>query len=210
MSRILYIQASPRGQRSESIKVADAFIAEYLQIHPQDSVEKLNVFDAYLPDFNGLAVQAKYTILHGREHTDNESKAWRNIERIIEQFKSADKYVLAVPMWNFNIPYRLKQYIDILVQPGYTFGYNQQAGYRGLVVGKPLLAVYARGGAYKVGSAAESFDLQKRYVDLIFRFIGFEDIREIIVEPTLQGGPDVADTVLEEAVKTAKRIAAAF
>ena len=37
---------------------------------------------------------------------------------------SADKYVPAIPMWNFGIPYRLKQNINILVQPGYTFSYN--------------------------------------------------------------------------------------
>jgi len=210
MSRVLYIQASPRGQRSQSIKVADAFIAEYLQIHPQDSVEKLNVFDAYLPDFDGLAVQAKYTILHGRKHTENELEVWRNVERVIEQFKSVDKYVLAVPMWNFNIPYRLKQYIDILIQPGYTFSYSQEIGYKGLVVGKPLLAVYSRGGEYKSRSTTESFDLQKRYIELIFRFIGFENIREVIIEPTLQAGPDVANARLEEAVKTAKEIAPVF
>ena len=128
MSKLLYIQASPRGQRSHSVTVADAFIEAYEKKHPDDEVDILNVFDETIPNFDGPVVQAKYTILHGKPHTEAEQKVWKDIEKVIEQFTSADKYVLAVPMWNFSIPYRLKQYIDILVQPGYTFSYSPEAG----------------------------------------------------------------------------------
>ena len=210
MSRLLYIQASPRIQRSHSIAVADGFIDEYRQKNTDDEIVKVNLFEALLPSFDGLAVQAKYTILHGKEHSEQELKAWKNVESVIEQFTSADKYVLAVPMWNFGIPYRLKQYIDILVQPGYTFSYSEDKGYEGLVIGKPLLVVYARGGQYPAGSDAESFDIQSKYVELIFGFMGFKDIKSVFVEPTLQGGPDVAKARAQEAIKRAKEIAFDF
>jgi FMN-dependent NADH-azoreductase len=210
MSKIFYIQASPRAQRSKSLKVADAFIAEYSRIHTDDQVETLNVFDKSIPDFDGLAVQAKYTILHGQSHSQEELTAWKEVEKIIEQFKSADKYLLAIPMWNFSIPYRLKQYIDILVQPGYTFSFDNETGYQGLVVEKPVLVVYARGGEYKTRSDSAAFDLQKRYIELILGFIGFDNIRSVVVEPTLQAGPDVANDILKEAIDKAKKIANDF
>ena len=210
MSRLLYIQASPRGQRSHSVAVADAFIEAYEQKHPDDEIVILNVFDASIPNFDGLAVQAKYTILHGKSHSEEELRAWKNVEHVISLFTSADKYVLATPMWNFSIPYRLKQYIDLLVQPGYTFSYSQDKGYEGLVVGKPLLAVCARGGEYPVGSEAEMFDLQLRYIELLFGFMGFKDIRSVVVEPTLQDGPDVAKTRVREAIDRAKEVASNF
>jgi FMN-dependent NADH-azoreductase len=210
MSKLLYIQASPRNKRSHSIAVADAFINAYKETHPDDEVTTINVFDAPIPNFDGLAVQAKYTIMHGRSHSQEELQAWKKVEQVIEQFKYADKYVLAVPMWNFSIPYRLKQYIDNLVQPGYTFSYSEDEGYKGLVTGKPLLVVYARGGEYAIGSEAEALDLQKKYTELIFGFIGFKDIRSITVEPTLQGGPDVAETKQQEAIRQAKEIAGEF
>jgi len=210
MSRVLYIQASPRGGRSYCIAVADAFIEAYRQKHPDDEIVNLNVFDAAIPSFDGLAVQAKYTILHGQSHSKEELKAWKKIEKVIEQFTSADKYVLAVPMWNFSIPYRLKQYIDILVQPGYTFSYSNEKGYEGLVAGKPMLVVYARGGEYPVGSQAEAFDLQRKYVERILGFMGFKDLQSVIVEPTLQGGPDVAAARRQDAIDKAKKIAADF
>ncbi len=210
MSKLLYIQASPRGQRSHSIAVADAFVETYERTHPDDEIVTLNVFEASTPNFDGLAVQAKYTILHGQSHSEEELQVWKDVERVIEQFTSADKYVLAVPMWNFGIPYRLKQYIDLLVQPGYTFSYSEDTGYQGLVVGKPMLAVYARGGEYPAGSATEAFDLQTKYIELIFGFIGFENIRSVVVEPTLQGGPDVAAVKRQEAIDKIKEIAVVF
>lgn len=210
MSKLLYIQASPRAQRSHSIAVADAFIETYKRKHSEDKIVTLNVFDTSIPNFDGLAVQAKYTILHGRSHSKEELEVWKNVEKVIEQFTSADKYVLAVPMWNFSIPYRLKQYIDLLVQPGYTFTYSEDKGYEGLIVGKPLLAVYARGGEYPAGSEAEAFDLQTKYVELIFRFMGFENMRSVVVEPTLQAGPDVAKSRQQEAIDKARKIAIDF
>lgn len=210
MSRLLYIQASPRIQRSHSIAVADAFVAAYEREHADDEVVTVNLFEASIPAFDGLAVQAKYTILHGESHSAEETQAWKSVEKVIEQFKSADKYVLAVPMWNFNIPYRLKQYIDILVQPGYTFSYSPEKGYEGLVAGKPLFAVYARGGEYSSSGEAQALDMQRKYIELILGFIGFKDVRSVVVEPTLQGGPDVVKARVREAIDRAKEMAVSF
>jgi FMN-dependent NADH-azoreductase len=210
MSRLLYIQASPRIQRSHSIAVADAFIEAYKQKNPNDEIITLNVFDDSLPAFDGLAVQAKYTILHGQPHSKAELDVWKKVEQVIEQFISANKYVLAVPMWNFSIPYRLKQYIDLLIQPGYTFTFSEEKGYEGLIINRPLFAVYARGGQYPPGSDTEAFDLQTKYIEQLFRFIGFEDIRSVIIEPTLQGGPDVAETKRNAAIEQVRKLALGF
>ena len=210
MSKLLYIQASPRIQRSRSIAVADAFVAAYEQSHADDEIVTVNLFEASIPNFDGLAVQAKYTIMHGQAHSDEEMRAWKNIERVIEQFASADKYVFAVPMWNFGIPYRLKQYIDVLVQPGYTFSYSEDKGYQGLVLGKPALVVYARGGEYPAGTEAGAFDMQSKYFELVLGFMGFKDVHSVVVEPTLQSGPDVAKTRAREAVARAKELAVDF
>ncbi|HUV42223.1 MAG TPA: NAD(P)H-dependent oxidoreductase [Sedimentisphaerales bacterium] len=210
MSKILYIQASPRRERSHCIAAADAFIKIYKQAHSDDEIDTLKVFETTLPDFDGFAVQAKYAILHGQPHTPQQAQAWKGIERIIEQFKAADKYLIAVPMWNFSIPYRLKQYLDIIVQPGYTFSYSASAGYKGLVAGRPLLVVYARGGDYRPGNKNQAFDLQTKYIELIFAFMGFTHIQSVIIEPTLQGGPDVAAAVRQEAIQKLRMIAPDF
>jgi FMN-dependent NADH-azoreductase len=209
MSKVFYIQASPRIERSYSIAVADAFISAYKQSNQKDEVVTINLFKKDLPPFDGLTVQAKYTILHGLKHSPEELAAWKKVEEIITEFKSADKYVMAVPMWNFGIPYRLKQYLDIIVQPTYTFSFSPQEGYKGLVKGKPIFVSYSRGGAYPKGSAEEAFDLQTKYFQLALGFIGFTDIRTLVVEPTL-AGPDMAKKKREEAIAKAKEMAKAF
>jgi FMN-dependent NADH-azoreductase len=91
----------------------------------------------------------------------------------------------------------LKHHIDILVQPGHTFSNSQEEGYKGLVIGKPILVAYARGGEYPSDTNAAAFDLQKRYPELILGVMGFTDIRSIVVEPTLMGGLEVAKTKRE-------------
>ena len=209
MQQLLYIQASPRKERSKSTQVASAFLESYQQSHVEDTVETFNIFEEDLPTFDGLKVQAKYTILHGKEHSREERQAWDAIEKIITHFKSADKYVFSLPMWNFSIPYRLKQYIDILVQPGYTFSVGEN-GYEGLVKNKPVLVVYARGGSFPQGSGMEAFDMQKKYMELFLGFIGFENIQSIVVGPTLQGEPSDIQTMLDASIQKARSLASNF
>ena len=47
-------------------------------------------------------------------------------------------------MWNNAIPYVLKQWIDIINQPGWTFGIDQ-VGYHPLMKGKKVAVVYTSG-----------------------------------------------------------------
>jgi len=210
MSKVLYIQASPRIERSYSIATADAFMEAYTEVHPDDDIIKFNVFDKDLPIFDGPALQAKYAILHGLKPSDQELAAWKAVEMIIEEFKAADKYVFAIPMWNFHIPYRLKHYIDILLQPTYTFKVTEEGGYEGLVTGKPVFIAFSRGGQYEAGTPAEAYDFQTKYVMGILGFMGLTDIRSIVVEPTLAGGPDTAKEKRAAAIAKAKEMARDF
>jgi len=210
MNRLLYIQASPREERSHAIRVADAFAESYRETHRGAEIMTLDLFRKDLPPFDGLAVQAKYTILHGEKHSEEEIRAWQAVEAVIDEFKGADCYLFAVPMWNFGIPYRLKQYIDLLVQPTYTFAFDPEKGYSGLVTGKSAFIAYARGGEYAEGTEGEAFDFQKKYMETILGFIGVTDISSVVIEPTLQGGPDVAQEKREAAIAKAREMARSF
>lgn len=209
MAKLLYIKSSPRGMLSNSQAVADEFVAAYREANPQDEVVILDVFARELPAFDGDRLAAKYAILGGQEHTEAEREAWAEVEALIEEFKAADKYVIASPMWNFGIPYRLKHYFDIITQPGYTFSFSPATGYTGLVTGRPVLLVSARGGEYPEGSGAAAADQQTSYLSLILGFLGFTDIRRITVEPTL-GDPALVAERKQAALDAARAMAKAF
>jgi FMN-dependent NADH-azoreductase len=210
MANVLYIKASPRGERSYSIRAAEAFLDAYRQKNPDDQVTTVDVFEDDLPAFDFKAASAKYKIMHGQEHTENDRKTWDAVVSVIDKFKAADKYVLATPMWNFSIPYRLKQYIDIIVQPGLTFTITEDGQSQGLVGDKPIFIAYARGGAYPPGSGREGFDFQKPYLEMILQYSGLTDIRALAVEPTLMAGPEAAAESQAEAIAKAREMAAAF
>lgn len=208
MAKLLHIQASPRTARSASVAVANHFLDVYRTQHPGDTIETINLWDEELPAFDGAAIDAKYAILHGQQHTPEQAAAWQAVTRIADRFKSADKYLVSVPMWNFGIPYRLKHFIDVLVQPGLTFSFSPETGYQGLVTGKPVVAIYARGGAYGPGTGAESYDAQSSYLRQILGFIGFTRIEEIFVEPTLGAAKAKEDAIAAGNQKAASLAAA--
>lgn len=207
MAKLLYIESSPRKKRSSSIAVANTFLEAYRKEHPQDQIQALDLWHTELPAFDGDVIDAKYAILHGQSHTPEQVTAWKAVEELIAEFKNADKYVFSLPMWNFGIPYKLKHYIDLLVQPSYTFTVTPQGEYQGLVTGKKAALVYARGGAY---GPEQLLDLQIRYMETILGFIGFKDFTSVIIEPTLSGTPEEKKKIVDAANAKAISYAAQF
>jgi len=61
--------------------------------------------------------------------------------------------------------------------------------------------IYARGGEYS-GAESSAFDFQKTYMEMYLGFIGFQDIKTILVEPTLTD-PESAEKVLSAAKEQA-------
>lgn len=193
MSAILYIKASPRGPRSHSIAVADAFLEACQEANPQYLVTTRNLFEDELPPFDGPTLQAKYNVLHGLTHDPAQLRAWQQVKRYVDELKSCARIVMAVPMWNFSLPYRLKHYLDLVVQPGLSFGVNEDGAF-GLIPDKPVFIAYASGGAYPPGSGAAVMDHQKPYLEMILGYMGLKDVRSVRVEATLSSDAQVEES----------------
>ncbi len=210
MSTILHIQTSPRGDESFSIRLARAFLTKLVELDPQTSVDTLDLFAADLPEFAAPAAKAKYAVMSGADPADEAQIAWQQVIAVVNQLKAADKVVISSPMWNFSIPYRLKHYIDIITQPGLTFAFSPDRGYSGLITHRPLALMLARGGDFAPGSGHEDQDMQLPYLESLMRFIGFESIHPILVQPTLAAGPEAANAALTAAIADAEELAQRF
>ena len=57
---LLNIQSSPRGAKSASIAVTNAFLDAYRALHSDATIDTLNVWEENLPDFDQEAIGAKY------------------------------------------------------------------------------------------------------------------------------------------------------
>ena len=129
MAKLLHILASPRVE-SYSTRVAKAFLDSYRQARPGDQIEVLDLFQADIPPFYAPQAKAKYAVMGGQTPRDEAEAAWKPVIDTINHFKGFDSYVVSSPMWNFGVPYRLKQYIDVIVQPSLTVAFSPRRATR--------------------------------------------------------------------------------
>jgi FMN-dependent NADH-azoreductase len=181
--KLLHIVATPREQRSNTLRVADAFLQGLGAKHPELSTEVIDLFNRDLPAVAGENIETKYTLMVGQPIDKHHEESWRQIELEIERFLSADIYVLSTPMWNFSIPYTLKYYIDALVQPGYLFKYNEMGQAVPLVHGKKMVCITSSGADYSEQSSLRAFDFQEPYLRTIFGFVGIADLHFVSAQP---------------------------
>jgi FMN-dependent NADH-azoreductase len=206
MPHLLYVKASPRGAASRSIAIADAYLAILREKYPSMTVDELDLWAAGLPEFDGDWAKAKMNMVTGARNTGKSAILWDEIAKISGRFTNASRYLFAVPMWNGGIPYKLKQLIDIIHQPGLTFGLNRESGYYGLLANRKATIVYTS-GAYSPDAASPAFgtDHHSTYLRAWLFQTGIIDVEEIRFQPTvLAPEPEAA---FEHALAKARELA---
>jgi FMN-dependent NADH-azoreductase len=184
LPKLFHLRASPRPD-SASGAGADAFVDRFNQTHPGWDIDTLDLWRESLPDFQGAALEAKYARQAGRTFNDRERDAFAVIERMVVRLAVADRVLISTPMWNFGIPYKLKQYIDLIVQPGLTFSFDPNRGYRPLLQNRPTLVILASGGDFVTGMNRGRTDMATPYLRDVLRFIGLSDQRFVLIGPTV-------------------------
>ena len=124
-----------------------------------------------------------------------------------ERFLSADAYLISTPMWNFGIPYTLKHYIDVILQPKYLFRYTEK-GPEGLVKNKKMIVITSRGGDYST-EQMKAYDFEEPYLRTAFGFTGITDITFINAQP-MDMGPELQEQKIREAQNKARQAANNF
>lgn len=203
MSNLLYIECSPRKQRSASIEVSRAFIEAYAAARPSDTIDTMDVWNLDLPEFDGEAMGAKYAGLSGTALTAAQQAAWERIGALAKPFTTADKLLFAVPLWNFSIPYKLKHLIDVISQKDVLFNFDGN-GFSGRLAGRKAAVIYARGLDYFSATSntpAANYDFQQPYVEMWLNFVGITDIATVVVEKTLFGSEVDEDARAEAKTK---------
>ena len=185
MTTLLHISASPRGERSESLALADTFLAAYRDTHPHNEIQTWDLWDGTLPAFGPAAAHAKMAVFAGADPMGEQATAWRAAKAALERFAAAEEYLFSVPMWNAGIPYILKQFIDVVSQPGMVFTFDGQVGYTGLLTGRKAAVVYTS-AVYGPGRPASfGSDFQAPYLRDWLTWTGVEDITEVAFRPNL-------------------------
>ncbi|MDD5584017.1 MAG: NAD(P)H-dependent oxidoreductase [Candidatus Omnitrophica bacterium] len=185
MKKLLHIIATPREEGSRTLRVSEAFLEVFTRTHADWTVEELNLSKEKLPSLTVQRLDGKYVLLQGKDLHGELKETWSELIAHIERFMSADTYLISTPMWNFSIPYTLKQYIDIILQPKYLFRYTS-TGVEGLVKNRAMVVITSRGGDYTTAQMRGA-DFQEPYLRFVFGFVGITDITFINAQPMDMG-----------------------
>jgi len=206
MPKILHIIASPRAADSQSLKLSSAYVEARRAAEPELVIDTINLWQDNFPEFDGDKAAAKMTFFGVGEMDGKKQSAWDQVVEITQRFIDADHYVFAVPMWNGGIPYKLKQYIDLITQPGLLFGFDPEAGYSGLLKDKKASVFYTSGVFAPGVDAKYGSDFQSSYLDWWLNMAGVSDVETVRFQPSLLTADPAAG--LNAAIGKARTLAA--
>jgi FMN-dependent NADH-azoreductase len=189
---VLYVASSSRGSASYSNRVATDVLTELRRREPGAKVTVRDLAREPLPHIDDDFVAA--TRGPAASQTAEQRALLARSDTLVDELLAADVIVIGAPMINFTIPSNLKSWVDYVARAGRTFRYSEK-GPEGLVTGKQVILVVARGGVY-AGNPA--LDFQVPYLKSVLGFLGMTDVEVIEVEGTAFG-PDAAEKAVAAA-----------
>jgi FMN-dependent NADH-azoreductase len=178
MSLILNIISSPRGEASNSIKLANAIIDRLKEQDPAAAVQVKDLTKSPFPHLEEAHLNAFFTPVE--QHTEANKEAIRHSDEAIKEIMDADVLVIGAPMYNFGVSSVLKSWFDHIARAGITFKYTAE-GPVGLITGKKAYIAIATGGVYSSGEAV-AYDFVTPYIKTMLAFIGITDVTVVRAE----------------------------
>lgn len=183
MPKLFHLSCSPRAD-AESSAGARVFLDGFRKARPDWDIDVMDLWRDHLPEFEGSLLEAKYARTGGQSFTNAQRDAFAAAERIAIRFALGDRVLISTPMWNFSIPYRLKQWIDLIVQPGLTFRFDPAQGYSPLLKDRPTIVILASGSDFVTGMNRGRIDMATPYLREVLRFVGVSNVRFVPIGPT--------------------------
>jgi FMN-dependent NADH-azoreductase len=181
--KILHLDSSGRTDGSETRHLGSYVIAELKRRFPSAAITYRDLTSSGIGFVNETWVQAAFTPADHR--TAEQKQALALSEALIDELFAADLIVVGAPMYNFGVPAAMKAYIDQVVRAGRTFNFLANGGYEGLVKGKKMLVLSARGGSgYEPGQPGAFLNFQTQYLKATFGFLGITEFESVSVDDT--------------------------
>jgi len=194
MTKLLVVETSPRGDHSISRNMTRRFVAEWRAAHPDGEVVERDLMETDLKFIDAPWLQAYFT---PPEQLSPEMKAELALsDELVGELLACDHLVIATPVYNYNVPAKLKAWIDSIVRKGLTLGFDG----KGLVTGKTATVLMASGGVYTEGSPIRDRDIATQYLRLLLSVIGINDVT--VVAGGGAKAVDMRETTMEDFVET--------
>ncbi|MDA0160934.1 NAD(P)H-dependent oxidoreductase [Solirubrobacter ginsenosidimutans] len=189
MPHLLQIDSSVQGDRSVSRRLTARAAANWRAAHPDGTVTYRDLAADPVPHFTtdtGLA-----RMVPPDQHTPAQAESHALSAELIDEVKQADTILLALPVYNFGAPSSVKAWVDHLVAAGLSVDPETHTG---LLGGRDLIVLAARGGGYAPGTPREGWDHAQSWLPHGLAYTGLEPTTVITAELTLaEVDPRMAD-----------------
>lgn len=194
--KLLVVKAA---QTSEDSACTDAVASQFSERHLSEaqvdtwldqapSVETIDVSSLGLTHFSRCNTESQFLlwteVLCFDESSEDDLPAmgseWVQVERVVEPFVRADCYLFVVPVAHLFVPFRLKQYLDHVLQPVLTYNPRKKIT---LFTQKTVCVCTTDEGPLNYGGA----DMLTAYLRAVFAGVGFVDIRTAHVDTSVSG-----------------------
>ncbi|AZN41731.1 FMN-dependent NADH-azoreductase [Paenibacillus albus] len=209
MADMLIINAHPKvdAEESFSLKVFNHFLNEYKKQNQTDTIELVNLYADYIPQLDRSAFLAREKMEKGIPLMDSEQRMMDRTHEILKQFRAAKKYVIVMPLHNFNIPSKLKDYMDHVVVPRETYKYAENGPIGLLNDGRSLLVIQGSGAIYTSNDWYTEVEFSHQYLKAMFDFLGVKDYQIVRVQGTARLNPD---DIMQQAYRQVEEAASSF
>jgi FMN-dependent NADH-azoreductase len=201
--KLLHLDSSILGGNSVSRALSAEIVTREAALHPGLEVVYRDLAADEVRQLSGAHVAARFgTAVDDAALRDDLAKG----DIYLDELLAADILVIGAPMYNFTVPSQLKAWIDRIAVAGKTFSYTEN-GPVGLLGGKRIFIVSARGGVYSPGSPAAALEHHETYLTGVLAFLGIKDVTVVRAEGVAVS-PEARERALAKARAEISAIAA--
>ncbi|ARK33006.1 FMN-dependent NADH-azoreductase [Lactiplantibacillus plantarum] len=202
MTKTLIVNAHPdfRNAAHYSVQLEQAFLQLFQTRFPNDAVDVINLYDtvipqATVPELLGIwEKQAQHVNL-----SIEEQRLFAINQQLLQQFKAHHRIVIAMPLHNFNVPARLKDYIDNILVARETFRYTENGSVGLMTDNYRVMLLQASGSIYTRNDRYTPMEFSRLYLDKMFTEIMGFDRFEIVRAQGLQTNGVAVSQALKQA-----------
>jgi FMN-dependent NADH-azoreductase len=188
MAHLLHIDSSIQGDRSISRALSARAAARWGAANPDGTVTYRDLAADPIPHMSPAGAEARF--VPADQHNEAQAASWALSAELIGEVAAADTILFGLPLYNFGPPSTVKAWVDHLIAPGLSM---DPASGDGLLGGREMVVLAARGGGYAEGTPREGWDHAQPWLPHGVSLTGLEP-RFITAELTLADvNPAMAD-----------------
>src|SRR3954449_13499693 len=190
MAHLLHIDSSIRVEGSVTRALSARAAGAWRATHPGGTVTYRDLGANPVPHLDTRGGLARN--VPPEQHTPAQADSWKLSEQLVDELKHADTILLGLPLYNFGPPSSIKAWVDHVVAGGLSIDYERSEG---LVGGRELIVLAARGGGYAPGSPRYGWDHAQLWLRHGLALTGLQP-RFIVAELTLaEGTPAMSELI---------------